>query len=124
MAELSKRLRAFLSRYVHSVSALEVLLLLHAQPSRDWTAADMAAQLRGDAAATAEHLRFFLAEGMVIEPAPDLFRYAPADPDIHDLTLELKQAYAERHVTVIELIYSEPHRALRAFADAFKLKKD
>lgn len=123
MAQPSDRLYAFIGRYIRTVTAAEVLLLLRREPARVWTADTAAAQLRSSAAAIAEHLAFFADAGLLAKSAGG-YRYDGADRAADETVAELAQAYAERPVAIVELIYSEPERKLRILADAFKLKKD
>jgi hypothetical protein len=48
----------------------------------------------------------------------------PADPALQAHVKTLAQAYEERPVTLIRLIYALRDSKIRSFADAFKLKKD
>ena len=48
-------------------------------------------------------------------------RYGPEPIDDRSA---LDRAYAERRVTVINLIFSKPIDKLRSFADAFRIKKE
>jgi hypothetical protein len=58
------------------------------------------------------------------EGTPAQFRYAPRTPDLAGAVEELAQAYADRRVSVIGLIFAKPTDKLRSFADAFRIRKD
>ena len=106
---------------------LEVLLLLAGQPGRAWSAPDLAQQLRIDAAWVEGELRGMAGRGLAAVsegPPPAQFRYEPRSPEQAAAVAELAQAYADRRVTVIGLIYSKPVDKLRSFADAFRIRKD
>lgn len=124
MAEPSNGLCALIGRYIQSVTALEVLLMLHLEPSRAWGADALAVQLRGNATAVATHLQFFVEAGFAAKVDADTYRYNAQETGMHALIEELAQVYRERPVALVELIYSEPQRKLRILADAFKIKKD
>ena len=51
-------------------------------------------------------------------------RYKPAGEDLDALVRTLAQAYEQRPVTLIRLIYALRDSKIRSFADAFKLRKD
>ena len=121
------RVTQFITDHVESVMQLEVLLLLAGQPGRAWSAADLAQQLRIDPAWVDGQLRAMTAKGLVVvvdaAPTPQ-FRYEPRTPDLARTVDELARAYADRRVTVIGLIFSNPVDKLRSFADAFRIRKD
>jgi hypothetical protein len=52
------------------------------------------------------------------------FRYAPAEPEMHQQVADLARDYAQLRVRVIEYIYSRPSDSVRSFARAFKLRKE
>lgn len=123
---ISEQVRALLIERIDSVVQLELLLLLHAQPGRAWTAADVAQELRIDPAWASGQLGELAARALVT-PSPqqaDGFTYAPATPVLDAAVAQLARDYAERRVTVITLIFSKPVDKLRSFADAFRLRKD
>lgn len=124
MAELSNRLHLFVRRHIHTVSALEVLLFMQAHAERAWSTTEITRELRGNASATAGHLNYFAAHALVSEVAPGEYRYAVAAAATDEIVAQLAHAYAERPVAIVNLIYAEPHRALRLLADAFRIKKD
>ena len=108
---------------------LEVLLLLAApaQAGKVWTARELAQQLRIDEAWVEGQLRTMAAGGLVAASdatSPAQFRYEPRTPELAQAVDELAQAYADRRVTVIGLIFAKPTDKLRTFADAFRIRKD
>lgn len=105
---------------------LELLLLLQANPSRAWTAPEVAQQLRIEPSWATGQLGELSSRGL-LAPAPDApeaYRYAPNPPELDATVVQLSKDYAERRVTVITLIFSKPVDKLRTFADAFRLRKD
>lgn len=124
MSQIDDKMIAFIRRYVRTVGALEVLLLLHRESQRTWSADEIARHFRGSAAAIAEYLAHFKRAGFVVEERADAFRYAPKDIDADATVSELAGLYGERPVSVVDVIYTEPSDPVRALADAFKLKKD
>lgn len=103
---------------------LELLLLLHANPGRAWSAADVAQELRIDPAWAGGQLGELVAHALIAPAAEDprAFRYVSTSLDA--TVAQLARDYAERRVTIITLIFSKPVDKLRSFADAFRLRKD
>jgi hypothetical protein len=73
--------------------------------------------------AAKEYLTLFESHGLV-QRDHDGFRYHGASPDLQAATDALLQAYNERPVTLIRMIYAVADSKIQSFADAFKLKKD
>lgn len=123
MTEITDNLRVFVRKNVRTVGELEVLLWLQQQPSRPWTADAIARELRSNATAAAEYLRRFVRAGLARDDGTGQYQYVN-DPATDELITSLAAAYAERPVSVIDLIYAEPRDQVQLLADAFKLKKD
>ena len=123
---ISQDVRTLIIERIDSVVHLELLLLLHANAGRAWTAADVAQELRIDASWAAGQLGELAARGLLAPAAdqPGAFRYAPGSPELDAAVTQLAKDYTERRVTVITLIFSKPVDKLRSFADAFRLRKD
>lgn len=118
--------RSLITSCIDSVVQLEVLLLLHAQPDKRWVASDLARELRIDSAWAEGQLAQLCARNLLTcssDPAP-IYQYGPGTSDLERAVAGLAQAYMDRRVSVISLIYSKPADALRSFSDAFKLRKD
>lgn len=123
---ITPRVKQFIAEHIDSVMQLEVLLLLAAQPGKVWTSEELARDLRIDAAWVEGQLRAMGGRGVIraAEGSTPQFRYEPRTPEVAATVEELAQAYADRRVTVIGLIFSKPVDKLRSFADAFRLRKD
>lgn len=124
VTQIDEKMIAFIRRYVRTVGALEVLLLLHGESQRTWSADEIARHFRGSPTAIAEYLAHFKRAAFIVEERPDAYRYAPKDIDTDATVSELAALYSERPVSVVDVIYTEPSDPVRALADAFKLKKD
>ena len=124
--EIPNHVRAFVTEHVDSVLQLELLLLLRSDAGRRWSAAELAQELRIDAAWAAGQLDELCRHGLLhCEPADrPTYRFAPKSPDLDRTVADLAEAYAHRRVTVIGLIFSKPIEKLRTFADAFRIRKD
>ena len=125
---ISEAVRSLIVERIDSVVQLELLLLLHANPARAWSAADVAQELRIDPAWTNGQLTELVGHSLLAPASTDdprTFRYAPAPGSPLDAAVaQLARDYAERRVTIITLIFSKPVDKLRSFADAFRLRKD
>lgn len=115
--DIPSEVRRFIAAHLESVSALEVLLLLHREPDRRWTVGEVAAALVTKPQAAEGFLRHLSDHGLVSEN-DGLFRYAP-----HRAVGALAAAYAARRHTVIALIFDRPDPAASALADAFRFRR-
>jgi predicted ArsR family transcriptional regulator len=124
--DISPEVRAFIADHLGSVVQLETLLMLHAAPERAWTADDVASSLKIDPAWAEAQLAMLRDDGLAQADAgaPKQFRYAPHNDATRAAVDALAITYAERRVTVISLIFSKPADNLKAFSDAFRLRKD
>ncbi len=109
------------------MDAAELLLLVADRPDLWWTVPEAIARLRpGVALAEADALRYiegFVAAGVAEMGAERRFRFRPASPEHETFVRTLAQAYEERPVTLIRVIYALRDAKIRTFADAFKLRK-
>lgn len=124
--DVSPEVRRFLADHIESVLELEALLLLAADPARRWTAADVARELRVDAAWAGPQLSRLCDRGVLqCESGPDpVFQFAPRVPEFEQIVRELADAYITRRVTVISLIFAKPIDKLKSFADAFRIRRE
>jgi len=115
----------FLLEQIDSIPHLEALLLLWNSRPRLWTAEDVgkALFLKTDAA------RLILADLVrkklisVSREQPEAFWYEQeAERDM--ILTAVDSAYRTDLIRVTRLIHSKPSAAVRAFAQAFRLKKD
>lgn len=120
---IPESVKRFIIERINSVESLEILLVLFDQPTAESTALDMSRQLRTSvesAAARLDELR--AAKLLLASGEPAKFRFNPAHPE-SQVVADLERIYKERRVSVISLIYSKPSEPLRAFSDAFRLRK-
>ena len=106
--EFSDAFCRFVQAHLPSVERAEVLIAAYRNPG---------APADTGTPANREALR---AAGLLDE----LLRYRPASADVDALVRTLAQAYEQRPVTLIRLIYALRDSRIRSFADAFKLRKD
>jgi hypothetical protein len=113
----------FLDKHISTVWSLELLLLMRQNPSRIWTAADLAKELRASAPVITRVVPPLLVAGIVVE-AEGGWRYAPQRGEVDDTIERLESLYKQLPVRIIRHIALAPHREAQSFADAFKFRKE
>ena len=103
--EFSDAFCRFVQAYLPSVETAELLLQAYRSP---------------EAALQAKQRDALRAAGLLDES----YRYRPANPELAAHVATLAQAYEQRPVTLIRLIYALRDTRIRSFADAFRLRKD
>ncbi len=124
-AALTERVQGFLMAHIDSIEKLEVLLLLRARTEREWTASEVALELRIHQDSAAARLEDLTASGLLVGDGgtPEHYRYSPIRSDDVRSIAELATVYAARRVSVITFIFTKPQNKVQGFADAFLLKK-
>lgn len=125
-AQFSDDFCRFLQTAVPSVDAAELLLLLGRDPGRWWSAGEIVAALKPAPLSEADVTRTceaFLARGLVVQGTDKRVQYHPANDELDGYVRTLAQAYSERPVTLIRVIYALRDGKIRSFADAFKLRR-
>lgn len=112
----------FIIRHIDSVSQLEALLILRAQPDKDWEVAQIASRVYASEREIGDVLERFAAEGF-LKRNGDVYRYDCKDPAMDQTIADLASCYASHLIPVTNMIHSKP-RSMRSFSDAFKLRKD
>jgi hypothetical protein len=99
---------AFLRERISSLSELELLLLLHRDTDRPWTAANASDTLKLAPAWVAVQLERLVVSGFAqrIGDAPPSYRWHLADPDLAATVERVASAYKARRTRVITSIYS------------------
>jgi hypothetical protein len=123
--ELPYEVRALLQRALPSMVHVEALLLLAKSPSESFQPHAVAAKIGGTpdvvAAALAE-----LATARLVEQtpgsAPAEFRLAATDVSTANAVSSLQEMYDRRPVTLVKAVYDRPPSAVKAFADAFRVR--
>ena len=104
---------------------LEVLLLLHRDPARWWTAAQVSTELYTSHPSADNRLQDLEARKLLIVELtdPPRYRFEPGDTEARGIVGLLAETYRERRVTVITLVFSKPQDTIRDLADAFRIGK-
>jgi hypothetical protein len=125
-ADFSDEFCRFLQRAIPAVDAAELLLLLADRPEAWWQPMDAVAALSRSGLTQPEAARYLdvFAGAGVIERAEDgRVRYRAATEEDARHVRTLAQAYEERPVTLIRMIYALRDSKISTFADAFRLRK-
>jgi hypothetical protein len=113
----------FLYQNIESVEHLEVLVLLLRRPERGWSPDEVARELYSHPASISRRLAMLLGQGLLREIEHGCYQYAPRTSELHATVLRVADTYHERRVAVITLIASKPVENVRAFSDAFRIRR-
>lgn len=120
-------IRRFVLTSIPSVPFLEALLLMHADPARQWRKDTLAQRLYVREKTADGLLADLCAAGMAARcppPAKDAYCYAPDGVALRARIDRLADLYATHLVEVTLLIHSSLDRKAQQFANAFKWRKD
>jgi hypothetical protein len=121
--EFSPEFCHFLKMAVPSMEAAELLLQFHSNPGRALSIREAIAQIRpGIPTEEAEKCLAYCASAGLLAREGGAYRYLPdAAPAL--LVDRLAEAYTQRPVTLVRIIYALRDSKIQSFADAFKLRK-
>lgn len=126
-ADFSDQFCRFLQETITAVDAAELLLLAADRPDAWASAAELVERLRPKAQMAEEEARryldVFVARGLLETGADGRVRFRPAGEDLAQHVRTLAQAYEERPVTLVRVIYALKDAKIRTFAEAFRLRK-
>ncbi len=114
----------FLHDHIDSVEHLEVLLLVARTPERGWSAPEVAETLYSHPSSIRLRLARLLGQGLLREIEEGCYKYAPRSAELHETVQRVADCYHERRVAVITLIASKPLDNVRAFSDAFRVRRN
>lgn len=83
----------------------------------------MARDLYSHPTSIAVRFQALLGAGLMREPAPGYFQYAPRSVELDETVARLDDLYRERRVAVIAAIASRSLDNVKAFSDAFRIRK-
>lgn len=119
---IKKQVDQFILQEIDSVPHLEALLLLWNSRPKQWSADEMSKALYLEPDATQLILRDLQNHGLASIEA-NLFLYL-SNPDRDRIIDSLDRIYRREVIRVSTMIHSKVSPAVRAFARAFRLKKD
>jgi hypothetical protein len=124
---LSPEVRKFLHENIDSVEQLEILRVLAEDPGREWAMADLSKVVQSTADQLAADVVVLQSRGLLnlqLVEGRKSVRNGPRSAELEEQTQRLMEAYRQRPVTMIRLVYARATAQLQAFADAFKLRKE
>jgi len=120
-------LKKFMDENIDSVEQLEILRLVGEDPGKEWDAASLAREVQTPLQTLAAHIAALQARGLVRTAprgAEQVCAYGPRTPELDVMLGRLLKTYRERPVTMIKMVYARAQSALKAFADAFRVRKE
>jgi hypothetical protein len=119
---ISGDIQDFILQYIDSITQLEALLLLRADPGGNWEMAQVAKRLyTGERDAEAALVGLCAAELLSCDLG--VYRYDPRPEEKRSLIDRLAMVYAKHLIPVTNMIHAKERR-LRQFADAFRIRRD
>ncbi len=124
--DLPKDVIDFINNYIDSIEQLSVLLLLYSKSEDVWTIVEIANELRSTVPSITKRLDDLYTRKVLVRmhEMKDSHKFNPSSPDVRAVVASLAKQNQIRPYRVIDLIYSRPTKALKQFADAFKLRGD
>lgn len=122
----SEELERFIAGEINSLEQLEILLLLSGNPHKWWTATGVYEVIKSSVQSVQDRLNEMAERGLLTKEVDIEVRYqfSPKNEQVWKVTSELRDAYKERSVKVVQAIYNKPPDAVQEFARAFRLRKD
>jgi predicted transcriptional regulator len=120
---ISEGLKIFIKQNIQTVLRLEVLLLLHHQQPRSFTAAEVANELGFEKQEAQDQLTVLEAIGVVVESTLDKpkFSYHPVNAQLGALVEQLAVGYSEQRVPILSMLLANQAERPRLFAEAFRI---
>ena len=126
-AAFSEEFLRFLRAVVPTVDAAELLLLVQGEPQRWWAVPEARAALAPGATLSdsdmSRYVALFQAAGLIALGPDKRLQYRPGSKALDANVGTLAQAYRERPVTLIRVIYALRDSRIQSFADAFRLRR-
>lgn len=117
---ISEGLKTFIREKIQTVIRLEVLLLLHQQQSRTFTAADVANELNLEKDAAKDQLTALEGVGVVVR-SNTKYKYQPLNASLRSMVEQLAAGYSRQRVPILSAILTKQPDRPRLFAEAFRI---
>jgi hypothetical protein len=121
---LPQPVQDLVTRHVASIEAMQVLLTLHAAPTRAWTSEEVSAATSLDEVSATRQLVVLRQRGLLaVEMTDDAAYRYNAEGSLASAVDGLAECFRARPLEVAALIASRPQHRLRLFSDAFRLRR-
>ena len=120
--DFSVAFRTFVNKHITSIEQIEVLLVLYQDRARLWSISELSAMLRSSPNAIGSRIESLKRSRLAQGTAASGYRYSAGGHD-DDMVAVLKEQYAMRRFSVIELVFS-PASGAQLFADAFRFTEE
>lgn len=123
---LAKEVRRFIDAHITSVEQIEALLLLRSDPTKEWSAEEVAKTLYTSEESVATRLDDLYSHGLLSQVRSDAIRYRfeQRNDSLRAGVEDLIESYAKRKVAVINQIFAGPSDDVQSLADAFRFRKE
>lgn len=126
MEPIPEDVSRFFQDHIETIDQLEILRILGEDPEKEWDAAVLAGEVQAAPPLVRVHVTAMAARGlltMTLRGANLSCRHGAGTPELVEMVDRLLQVYKERPVTMIKMVYARARDPLRAFADAFRIRK-
>lgn len=115
-----------ISRYLSSAEQLDILLLLHREPEKRWSAADVSKAIFTVPTSATLRLEELVRAGFLLSTGEGdpRYWYSPRPESLRSQVDALAASYLTDRVAVINRIFEKPVDPVRSFADAFRLRRE
>jgi DNA-binding IclR family transcriptional regulator len=125
LAAITEDVQRFITGHIESAEQLDLLMLLHAQQGRTWSAEEVSQAVFSVPQSVARSLERLAEHGLAAsEGAPPAYRYAPGNAETDARVAAVAAAYRANRVEVVKLVFTPRADPVRSLADAFRLRKD
>ena len=121
----STELEEFIAAEIQSLEQLEILLLLSRNPHRWWTSQSVYEVVKSSLASVEDRLNEMAGRGLLKREGAGQrsFQFAPDSGESWQVVSQLRDAYKERPVKVVQAIYTKPRDGVQEFARAFQIRR-
>jgi len=127
MDPIPQDIARFMQANIESLEQLELLRVLGEDPNKEWEPAPLGREVQADPQTAASHLAALSSRGLltvIMRGTEKFYRHGCGSPALDKTLSQLLQMYKERPVSMIRLVYAQATDRLRAFADAFRVRKE
>lgn len=120
---LSENLKRFIKEQIQTVLRLEILLLLHNQQPRSFSAIEVASELNFEKEIAKDQLHALETIGVVVQANSEKprYKYQPVNETLRSMVDRLAAAYSRQRISILSVILAEHPDRTRLFAEAFRM---